>query len=165
MKLITIWFLILNSYLALAQEAAVDEFSEENIPEQKDIFADQTTISKPTKLRDPFKSPVPEKKVESQTAYKKSAFKNGIYTNVPNLDTITLDTVKVRGVLMGVNTRALIADKGNIKAVILAKEGDKINKGKVELKAILPRGVVFVEQITNVYGQFEYLETVVPISD
>ena len=142
-----------------------DEFSVDNIPEQKDIFSDKTSIEKPTKLRDPFKSPVAPKKTESEAIYQKTVLKDGVFTNTPTLESVTLDTVRVKGVLMGVKTRALIADKGNMNATILAKEGDKINKGKVELKAILPRGVVFVEQITNVYGQFEYLETVVPISD
>lgn len=152
--------------LAQKNEAAPDEFStEENVVEQKDIFSDKTTIDRPTKLRDPFKSPVTSKHQEAEKTKEKTTFKNGIFTNMPTLDSVTLDTVRVMGVLMGEKPRALIADKGNLKATILAKEGDKINKGKVELKAILPRGVVFVEQITNVYGQFEYLETVVPISD
>jgi len=168
MKLVILLVLFINPTLMFAQTqpaSAVDEFSAEEIPEQKDTFFEKSSIIKSSKTRDPFKSPIPDKKPDSQSVYEKSSFKNGIYTNIPSLDTITLDTVKVRGVLMGVKTRALISDKGNINATILAKEGDKINKGKVELKAILPRGVVFVEQITNVYGQFEYLETVVPISD
>lgn len=163
MKLILLIIFYILAIRVNAQEA--DEFSVEDIPEQKDIFSDKTTIAKPTKLRDPFKSPVVEKKAVEATTYEKSSFKNGIFTNVPSLESITLDTVKVRGVLLGVKTRVLISDKGNANATIVAKEGDKINKGKVELKAILPRGVVFVEQITNVYGQSEYLETVVPISD
>ncbi len=167
MKLTVVLFIFfLNLQRILAQEASEkDEFSAEDIPEQKDIFSDQTSIETPTKLRDPFKSPVPAKKNESEVTHKKTELKDGVFTNVPTLDSITLDTVKVRGVLMGSKTRALIADKSNINATILAKEGDKINKGKAELKAILPRGVIFVEQITNVYGQFEYIETVVPISD
>lgn len=160
---ILIFLMTLN---VIAQENGEnDEFSVDNIPEQKDIFSDKTTIEKPTKLRDPFKSPVAPKKIENEAVYQKTVLKNGIFTNAPTLESLTLDTVRVKGVLMGVKTRALIADKGNMNATILAKEGDKINKGKEELKAILPRGVVFVEQITNVYGQIEYVETVVPISD
>lgn len=152
--------------IILGEEASEsDEFTADEIPEQKDIFEGKTSIEKPTKLRDPFESPEQTKKKQVEQTTKKTELKNGVYTNAITLDAITLDTVKVRGVLMGVKTRALIADKNNANATILAKEGDKINKGKVELKAILPRGVVFVEQITNVYGQFEYLETVVPISD
>lgn len=163
MKILSALVIFIMFNLAFSQEN--DEFSLDNIPEQKDVFSDKTSIDKPIKLRDPFKSPVPDKKTETETSYEKSSFKNGVFTNAPSLESITLDTVKVRGVLMGGKTRALIADKANVNATIMAKEGDKINKGKVELKAILPRGVVFVEQITNVYGQFEYLETVVPISD
>lgn len=159
--------LLFNLNFVFAQnEEPADEFSTtENIVEQKDIFSDKTSIEKPTKLRDPFKSPVSAKQQEAEKTKEKTTLKNGVFTNLPSLENVTLDTVRVMGVLMGEKPRALLADKGNLKATILAREGDKINKGKVELKAILPRGVVFVEQITNVYGQFEYLETVVPISD
>jgi Tfp pilus assembly protein PilP len=164
-KLIVLMFLFFNIFVIAQESEEGDEFSVDDLPEQKDIFEGKTSIEKPTKLRDPFESPEQTKKKQVEQATKKTELKNGVYTNAPTLESITLDTVKVRGVLMGAKTRALIADKSNMSATILAKEGDKINKGKVELKAILPRGVVFVEQITNVYGQFEYLETVVPISD
>ncbi len=165
MKALIVLLIFIKINMAFCQDAPADEFSTDAIPEQKDIFFDKSSIIKSSKTRDPFKSPLPDKKPEGKAAYEKSTFKNGVFTNIPSLESITLDTVKVRGVLMGGKTRALISDKGNVNATIVAKEGDKINNGKVELKAILPRGVVFVEQITNVYGQFEYLETVVPISD
>ena len=40
----------------------------------------------------------------------------------------------------------------------------KIGEDGAELKAILPGGIIVVEKIVNVYGQEEYLETVIPIS-
>lgn len=163
MKLIVLCCFLLIQVLVNAQEA--DEFSADNIPDQKDIFSDKTSITKPTKLRDPFKSPVIEKKATEEINREKTTLKNGVYSNAASLEDFTLDTIRIRGVLLGEKTRVLVSDRGSTNKTITAKEGDKINKGKVELKAILPRGVVFVEQITNVYGQFEYLETVIPISD
>jgi type IV pilus assembly protein PilP len=50
------------------------------------------------------------------------------------------------------------------KDVIILKEGMKIGQDEAELKAILPGGIVLVEKIVNVYGQEEFLETVIPIS-
>jgi hypothetical protein len=50
------------------------------------------------------------------------------------------------------------------KKIIIFKEGAKIGAEAAELKAILPGGIVLVEKITNVYGEEEYLETVIPIS-
>ena len=48
--------------------------------------------------------------------------------------------------------------------IIILKEGMKIGEDGAELKAILPGGIILVEKIVNVYGQEEYLETVIPIS-
>ena len=48
--------------------------------------------------------------------------------------------------------------------VIIIKEGSKLGPDNAEVKAILPGGIILVEKIVNVYGQEEYLETVVPIS-
>ena len=44
------------------------------------------------------------------------------------------------------------------------KEGDTLGENKAKLRAILPGGIILVEKTTNIYGQEEYLETVVPIS-
>ena len=52
----------------------------------------------------------------------------------------------------------------NGKQQLILREGMKIGKSNAELKAILPGGVIFVEKITNVYNEIEYLETVIPIS-
>ena len=40
----------------------------------------------------------------------------------------------------------------------------KIGRDKIEVKAILPGGMILVEKITNIYGDDEYIETVIPIS-
>jgi type IV pilus assembly protein PilP len=54
--------------------------------------------------------------------------------------------------------------KEDQKKIIIMKEGMKIGPDNAELKAILPGGIVLVEKIVNVYGEDEFLETVIPIS-
>jgi type IV pilus assembly protein PilP len=131
----------------------------------EDLLQKKTEIEKPMMLRDPFKSPGLRKKSEVEELAKQTTFRNGVFTNIPSLDLLNLDNIKVIGTLMGEGPRVMVVSKDNLKSTVLMKEGDKIGSGKVELKAILPKGIIFVEQITNVYGQLEYLETVVPISD
>lgn len=133
-------------------------------PAQEDIFSSKTSINNPMNLRDPFKAPFLKKISEEQISSIKSSVRNGVFTNLPTADKITLDNIKVIGTLMGPEPRAIVATKESPKNSLLLKEGDKIGSNKVELKAVLPRGLVFVEQITNVYGQIEFLETVVAIS-
>lgn len=124
-----------------------------------------TSIEKPLDLRDPFKSPPLKKKSEEEQKRDKSILRNGIFTNLPTIESLEVQNLKVLGTLMGSEPRALVADKNMPKNAIMIKEGDKINNGKVELKAILPKGVIFVEQFTNPYGQIDLQETIVPISE
>ncbi len=71
--------------------------------------------------------------------------------------------MKVVGVLIGRERRAMVKS-GDGGSIIILKEGMKIGEDGAELKAILPGGIILVEKIVNVYGQEEYLETVIPIS-
>lgn len=122
---------------------------------------EETSIKNPMKLRDPFKAPKiepPKDKAEG------SLLQEGVYTNRTPPSDLTLDTIKVAGVLLGNNRRAIVHGTNKTQTYTL-KEGMKISGGNVELKAILPGGVIFVEKITNIYGQTEYLETVIPISN
>ncbi|MBL7665524.1 MAG: hypothetical protein JNM93_10360 [Bacteriovoracaceae bacterium] len=120
-----------------------------------------TKIEDPFKLRDPFKPPK-IKKVEA-TQKGEGFMRDGIFTNMISAEDVNLEMLKVVGVMVGKERRAVgkIGDKGE---TFVLREGMKIGSDKIELKAILPGGVVFVEKITNVYGQDEYLETVVPLS-
>jgi type IV pilus assembly protein PilP len=88
----------------------------------------------------------------------------GEYSNIneTSLEQLNLGALKVVGVLIGKERRALVT-AGSAKITIL-KEGMKIGPEMVELKAILPGGIVLVEKIVNVYGEEEFLETVIPIS-
>ena len=51
------------------------------------------------------------------------------------------------------------------KDTFIIKEGMSLGLDNAIVKAIMPGGVVLVEKIKNVYDQFEYLETLLPISN
>lgn len=130
------------------------------------FFKDKTKIENPFELRDPFKSP--QSKTDAKEKNSKGYFQSekGSYSNVNQVDLtqMSVDSVKVVGVLIGKERRAMIRVSNDVKEVIILKEGDQIGPDKAELKAVLPGGIILVEKMTNVYGQEEYLETVIPIS-
>ena len=126
------------------------------------FFRDKTRIDKPFKLRDPFQAPQGKaEKGKQREGYYISG--KGLYSNIKEEKITSIENLKVVGVLIGKERRAMVrsGEKGN---VIIIKEGMKIGEDEVELKAILPGGIILVEKIVNVYGQEEYLETVIPIS-
>lgn len=132
----------------------------------KNFFDNKTKIENPFNLRDPFKAP-PSKRDQSET--KKEGFiksGQGNYTNIQPtpLEQINVSELRVVGVLIGKERRALVKVGAEEKNITILKEGMKIGQEEAELKAILPGGIVLVEKIVNVYGEEEYLETVVPIS-
>ncbi|MGE3609397.1 MAG: pilus assembly protein PilP [Bacteriovoracaceae bacterium] len=129
------------------------------------FFKDKTKIENPLELRDPFKPNLPrvEDKAEQKQNY---FFKQGRYSNIDNekdVEDLSIDKMKVVGVMIGKERRALIKNPTS-KGIVVLKEGMKVGPEEAELKAILPGGIVLVEKIINVYGQEEYLETVIPIS-
>jgi hypothetical protein len=130
------------------------------------VFQEKTKIENPFDLRDPFNEPSIKKdeSQESKPGYQKSG--EGNYTNIVSKDpgSLTVQDIRVVGVLIGKERRALIKMREGASEVIILKEGMKIGPEQGELKAILPGGVIIVEKIVNVYGQEEYLETVIPIS-
>jgi type IV pilus assembly protein PilP len=126
------------------------------------FFKDKTKIENPFDLRDPFKAPqMKMEKTKDKGGYFSSG--TGQYSNRKEEPIKDINEIKLMGVLIGKERRALVNIKGN-KEVIILKEGMKIGQDGIELKAILPGGIVLVEKIVNVYGQEEYLETVIPIS-
>jgi hypothetical protein len=133
----------------------------------KDFFKGKTNLGNLSNIRDPFRSPL-KRKLKSSDAKgktKKTYLIDGKYTNIsrPSLSSINIDELIITGVVIGKNRRA-IAKTLNGKTTITLKEGMILGADKLELKAILPGGIVFVERIVNVYGQEEYLETVIPLS-
>ena len=139
------------------EEMQIESAQESSQDEDVIVFGGKTSIKNPMELRDPFKAPVVEagKKTED-------ARREGFFSNLSDPDEVSLNDIKILGVVVGKNRRAVANSAG--KENFILKEGMTIQGGKVELKAIIPGGVIFVEQITNIYGQTEYLETIVPIS-
>ncbi|MFT6630757.1 MAG: type IV pilus assembly protein PilP [Bacteriovoracaceae bacterium] len=129
-----------------------------------EIFEGQTKIEKPFELRDPFQAP----KFKSQSNRLTKQRAKGILDNIPNLDAeFDLESILIVGILIGKERRVLVKLKQGktvSKEVYTLKEGDTFGRNGPEIKAILPGGVILVEKITNVYGEFEFIETVVPIS-
>ena len=129
------------------------------------FFKNKTKLKNPFSLRDPFKAPL-KRQGKSR---KKQLEDNGVFTNLPTVEDVPLSSIQITGVFLGKNRRATARikigsgpNKGEGGTVIL-KEGMKLGVDQAELKAILPGGVVLVEKIINVYGQEEYLETIIPI--
>ena len=125
------------------------------------FFRDKTKIDKPFELRDPFRAPVSK----SEKAKEKSGYfisGSGQYSNIKENAVQKIEDIRVVGVLIGKERRAMVS--AGTGPIIILKEGMKIGEEGAELKAILPGGIILVEKIVNVYGQEEYLETVIPIS-
>lgn len=131
----------------------------------KDFFKYISKIQDPFSLRDPFKSPL-----KRQTTQKRKTIKSG-YADGNSLmsgsrvdwSVINLENLTITGVIIGENRRAIVIFPSSKDPQVL-KEGMFVGPDKAQLKAILPSGVIFVEKIVNVYGQEEYLETVIPIT-
>lgn len=154
-------FLLLISIGALAAPTSDKSLNE--------FFEKKTKIENPLELRDPFKSPpIRASKKESSSTGQNSYVRTegGNYSNTAEVRLGDLDifTIKVVGVLIGKERRAMVLPTPEATNPVIVKEGSKIGPDNAEVKAILPGGIVLVEQIINVYGQEEYLETVIPIS-
>lgn len=134
-----------------------------------EFFKDKTRIENPLELRDPFKSPQTKGTQRRQGGVKHKRGE-GSYSNIAgeNLRDWNIYEIKVVGVMIGKERRAMIsksvAEGAAANKVVVVKEGTSIGPDNAEVKAILPGGIILVEKIINVYGQEEYLETVVPIS-
>ncbi len=127
-----------------------------------DFFKNKTKIERPFELRDPFK-PAQVKADKSTKRNQNYSGSNGTYTNIQESKIDNIQSLKVVGVLIGKERRALVTNSDS-KGVVIVKEGMKVGQDGAELKAILPGGIILVEKIVNVYGQEEFLETVIPIS-
>jgi len=129
------------------------------------FFKEQKTIIKnPFKLRDPFKRPLRRGVRKSKKRFG-GTIRGNTFSNVASIEGIAIDKIKIVGVLLGENRRAIAKIDGNTGTTYVLKEGMKIGEDDAELKAILPGGIVLVEKIRNVYDQDEFLETIIPISE
>ncbi|MCK6595430.1 MAG: pilus assembly protein PilP [Bacteriovoracaceae bacterium] len=126
-----------------------------------EFLKSKTQVKNPLELRDPFKRKIVRKKNQASQAKKDS----GYYSDELGIDNVPIERIRVVGVLLGEQRRAMvkIADR-NDNEIFYLREGSKIGQNNAELRAILPAGIILVEKIRNVYDQDEYLETVIPIT-
>lgn len=128
--------------------------------EIEEVFKQMSELEEPFKLRDPFQAPKFKTKSSKIDNIPQT---NGVYSNIPNLYVEDLNQIKITGVLIGTERRAFlkIDEKGATHTV---KEGMTLGPNDAEIKAILPGGIILAEKVVNIYGETEYLETVIPIS-
>lgn len=157
MKLISLIFLMAGSVVA-AEKKQLPEFFQRT----------KTTITNPFEMRDPFKRKALKLKSSSTKDYK---LDKTIFSNIPTLDGVPLDKIKITGVILGEERRAIAriigaegAAAGQDAQTFVLKEGMKLGFNQAEVKAILPGGIVLVEKIKNVYDQEEYIETIMPVT-
>lgn len=141
------------------------------------VFKTSTNIKNPLDLRDPFKRKLNKLKKKVRV----SAL-DGLSGSREEdlLQNVTLEQIRVVGVIVGPERRAIIkidpqgsdgssqesgSQDNDQRSTIFVKEGTRIGSDDSEVKAILPGGIVIVNKIKNVYDQDEYLETVIPITE
>jgi type IV pilus assembly protein PilP len=123
-----------------------------------------TAIEDPFELRDPFKVPLTKSELGAARE-QKSLMRDGVYTNIDEMKVADIKQLRIVGVMIGRERRALARINGSTKKdIIVLREGMRIGADNAELKAIHPGGVILVEKLVNVYGEEEFLETVIPIS-
>ena len=124
-----------------------------------------TTIKNPLEMRDPFKRQ--RVKIGKRSKSYGGFLQDNKYSNLPSINDFPIPQIRVVGVLLGNNRRAiarvLIGDKLSNETYII-KEGMKIGENDAVVRAIVPGGIVLVEKIRNVYDQDEYIETIIPVS-
>lgn len=146
-------------------------------------FKKVSSIVNPFELRDPFKRNLPKRSRLKKIGNNK-LFNGSEFTNIESVSGIPIEQIRVLGVLLGTNRRAIVKvvnaegsdvvrkkivgntnpdSDGQITYVV--KEGMRLGVDGAEVKAILPGGIVLVEKIRNVYDQDEYLETIIPVSE
>ncbi|WP_417337149.1 hypothetical protein [Halobacteriovorax marinus] len=128
------------------------------------FIKENSAIKNPLELRDPFKRELRKKR----SGKKDYPGMKTVFSNVQTIDNTPLDRIKITGILIGNERRAIaktVDDNGKEgEQAYMLKEGMKLGENSAEIKAILPGGIVLVEKIRNVYDQDEYLETIIPVS-
>lgn len=123
----------------------------------------QTQIKNPFDLRDPFKREILRSDRTKNARYG-GVVQGNTFSNIPSIANVPIDRIKIVGILIGKDRRAMAKIEGDDKNTYVLKEGMTLGLDKAEIKAILPGGLVLVEKIRNVYDQDEYLETIMTLS-
>lgn len=124
-----------------------------------EVFQGLTSIEKPFELRDPFQAPRMKRVKENAIS---SRISSNVYDDSPSIERVKVSDIQITGVVIGKVRRAFAQVKG-INRVVVLKEGMIIGENDAQIKAILPGGIVLVEKNTNIYGEEEFLETVIPL--
>lgn len=134
-----------------------------NAREIEDIFKSMTSIDDPLGIRDPFQPP-PIKRTNQGGGTASTPKRDGVYSNIPVLGNVPIAEITITGVIIGPERRAFVKKTGGDPTTYVIREGDKLGGNDAEIRAILPGGIILVEKVTNIYGEEEYLETVIPLS-
>lgn len=162
-----IMLFLVYSCQCYSQVGAGDGFGTEK--KQFKFYKNVTTeIQNPFELRDPFKQKVSLRKANLKNKRFGGFVTGNTFSNIDSIENVSLDRIRIVGVVLGSNRRAIakIESEGKLSEdSYILKEGMILGENGAKLKAILPGGIMLVEQIRNVYDQDEYLETVIPVSE
>ncbi len=160
--------LLVFSFGSEANDQVVEE-ARQSLQSGEYLFFEgqKTNIRNPFEMRDPFRMMLPAME-RPETSGIRTDFN---FSNMPSLDNVSIDQIRITGILLGENRRAIakiVRSRGVEQEVLsdesyMLKEGMKLGEYDAEIKAILPGGVVLVEQILNVYDQYEFIETILPV--
>lgn len=126
------------------------------------VFALDADLKKRLKdFRDPFKRNISVLRGKKVKASKKTFFSNR--TDPSN---VNVQNLRVTGVFLGEKRRAIAQDtsKDNGEPFVIS-EGMQLGQDKIKVAAILPGGIVLIEKVKNIYDEYEYLETIIPVSE
>lgn len=131
--------------------------------EIEEVFKSMTSIENPLGMRDPFQPPQ-IKRPSQGGGQAATPQRNGTYTNLPQLGNVPLNEIRIIGVIIGPERRAFVKKNNNDPSTYIVREGDELGGNSARVRAILPGGMILVEKVTNIYGEEEFLETVIPLS-
>lgn len=156
-------------FLSLLGLTVTNSYAQKDKLKVNPIFREgTTTIKNPLDLRDPFKKK--RRKLKKRKKNYGGYLTDGQYSNLPSIQSYPINQIRIVGVLLGKNRRAIAkiskggAEGGVSTESYMIREGMKIGENNAEVKAIVPGGIVLVEKIRNVYDQDEYIETIIPVS-
>ncbi len=133
----------------------------------QDDFEEILDFDESVDMRDPFESPDFDGLEEESSSKKTSKVKKKLSKKNRKSEglKLNLSKIEVKAIILASNNkRALVKNGKRGRELVTMTEGMKLAGRDITLKQILKKGLIFVEEITNVYGQKEYIETVIPIS-
>ena len=157
-------------YCAGVQASIESEVDESLRSGDYHFFENQNTnIRNPFEMRDPFRTEAARARKSEEISRKRRSD----FTNLPTIAEVPVERIRITGILLGETRRAVAktiersSEDGGEEVLsedsYILREGMTIGQYGAEIKAILPGGVVLVEEILNVYDQLEFIETILPL--